>query len=117
MTKEEALIILQAYQKMLIRDDLPISDLYYALELAIKALERSTGHWIKHNKFNNAEAYYLECSECGYITYQDNPNYCEDCGAKMDEPYRAESDKPNKKPIETLSKEDLESLMESEEEE
>ena len=89
MTAEEikfTLSQLEAYFAIKVRDgkDGNVAiELYEKVKELEKALERSTGHWIEHNKFNNAEAYYLECSECGYITYQDNPNYCEDCGAKM----------------------------------
>ena len=42
--------------------------------------ERKTGHWI------DTDNYYQrwKCSECGCHTRDAKPNYCPNCGAKME---------------------------------
>ena len=55
-----------------------------AYEMAIKALERSTGHWINYNT-----PCFSECSECSHpFDWADNCmedwQYCPNCGAKME---------------------------------
>ena len=60
-----------------------------ALEVAIKALERSTGHWINYNT-----PCFSECSECSHpFDWADNCmedwQYCPNCGAKMDSEVKA----------------------------
>ena len=76
-----------------------------ALQEAIKALERSTGHWIMKHRTHNEVKHYtgqdemgethtisvLEryevdepyCSECGKLAGDTSQNYCCACGAKM----------------------------------
>ena len=51
-----------------------------ALDMAIKALERSTGHWVHDgshwkNRFN--------CSVCNYYLIDEPTKYCPNCGARM----------------------------------
>ena len=43
-------------------------------------LERKTGYWI------DTDNYYQrwKCSECGCHTRDSEPNYCPNCGAKME---------------------------------
>lgn len=60
------------------------------IRMAIEALERKRGEWIKkHDEYWNV--YWYECSVCGRKPPNDTfgqewqPNYCPNCGAKMDE--------------------------------
>lgn len=54
-----------------------IEDYVNALNKGIEALKnQKIGYWI------NVDYGYYECSECGRIE-MGNPNYCQDCGAKM----------------------------------
>lgn len=47
------------------------------------------GFGVKHGHWQAAkESNKITCSVCGYAFYNcqfTNPNYCQDCGAKMDE--------------------------------
>ena len=49
--------------------------------LAIQALERPIGHWIKEDEFHS------KCSLCGfkYADYRNLFDYCPNCGARMEE--------------------------------
>ena len=80
MTKEEAKILLQATRLMMLgKDNQSISDLYYALEKGIEALEEKpkTGKWIYKSMKGNF------CSECDEPSVW-NFNYCPNCGTKME---------------------------------
>ena len=86
MTKEEAINILEKTKKW---EFVPDSILDEALDMAIKALERSTGHWINYNT-----PCFSECSECSHpFDWADNCmedwQYCPNCGAKMESEVKA----------------------------
>ena len=86
MTKEEAINILEKTKKW---EFVPDSILDEALDMAIKALERSTGHWINYNT-----PCFSECSECSHpFDWADNCmedwKYCPNCGAKMESEVKA----------------------------
>ena len=66
------------------------------IEAAMRALpvveERKHGHWIKTNQYYTGTwcaLYYYKCSVCGAVILEDVDfgvgNYCQKCGAKMDE--------------------------------
>ena len=63
-----------------------------ALEMAIKALEPKTGHWIAlENRFELGDR--VKCSECGqvFVVGDDvSRHYCPNCGARMLEPQEGE---------------------------
>ena len=57
-----------------------------------KIEERKHGHWIKTNQYYTGTCcaqYYYKCSVCGALILEDVDfgvgNYCQQCGAKMDE--------------------------------
>lgn len=81
MTNEDAIKVLTPMAMMMIGEDTrPISDCYYAIQTAIKALqERKTGKWIR---FVGHPAKWI-CSNCGRNRLGQS-FYCEWCGAKME---------------------------------
>lgn len=89
MTKEEAKILLQATRLMMLgKDNQPISDLYYALEKGIEALEEKpkTGHWIDIMVGDMPAQACDQCNTFYPLSYTGGGhNYCPSCGAKMDE--------------------------------
>lgn len=89
MTREEAIKHIKAMCQMLLgADNKPISDTYYALEMAISALsaEQRTGHWILVS--DKTPGGYWKCSEC--LMHKRMPSgrldsFCLCCGADMRE--------------------------------
>lgn len=83
MEIREAILHLQAARLMLLgRDNQPISDLYYALEMAISALEKQEAKKpIIHDMSPLCEAVY-NCPSCNA---QVNDNvFCWFCGQRID---------------------------------
>lgn len=64
---------------------------------AADVAEIKHGHWIFHPALNRiVDDDYFECSLCGYKIYDwDEPPYCQDCGAKMDEENKNTEGKEN----------------------
>ena len=95
MTREEAVKMLQATRLMLMDGaNQPVSDLYYALDMAIEALEQTEpkrGEWIVYEGGWKDLDYYppkCKCNQCGYeeelyILNAKPTNFCSNCGAKM----------------------------------
>lgn len=93
MTREEAIRELREDKALYETDNChagdgsPDGDLLEAIDMAIEALQadRPRGKWIMHGE---PPWYVRECSECGTKWHQwsgdSNPNYCGNCGAKMD---------------------------------
>lgn len=91
MKPEESLVHLKAAQLMLLgKDNQPVSDLYYALEAGIDAIEEKLvggAEWIQetveteYGKFPK-----LLCSACRNPRAQIPMNYCGNCGEKMKNP-------------------------------
>ena len=97
MTREEAIeIVKSAFSAWESEFRVPNDDWseeHEALDMAIEALKNETilsadrprGKWIIHGE---PPWYVRECSECGAKWHQwsggSNPNYCGNCGAKMD---------------------------------
>ena len=59
--------------------------------------ERKHGHWIETNEYYTGayeSLYYYKCSVCGALILEDVDfgvgNYCQQCGAKMDEEEKAD---------------------------
>ena len=93
MTSDEAIKILKDKRE---EQDVYLSSgrhpqLYYALDMAIKALEQESqqkvGHWI----FDKEKlGYWIStCSECEHIFHGNEvliykPKFCANCGAKME---------------------------------
>jgi hypothetical protein len=85
MTREEAIKILRgAIKKPNTKDGY----MGQALDMAIKALEQepNTGHWIVYTDCEGKTRRCV-CDRCGYKTGEytwKNPNFCANCGAKME---------------------------------
>lgn len=44
--------------------------------------ERPTGHWIEH--YDNSDGFtWLTCSRCMFKAYEEDYNFCPNCGAEM----------------------------------
>lgn len=94
MSNEQAIGVLKPMMNMM-RDQhgCPISDAYFALEKAIDALKpMKKGEWIYKSAYTGAGFGFYTCSVCGKPYWQDNFNFCPNCGADMrgntDDDYR-----------------------------
>lgn len=51
-------------------------------ELVVKTEERPTGEWIEH--YDNSDGFtWLTCSRCMFKAYEEDYNFCPNCGADM----------------------------------
>lgn len=69
--------------------DVMCSEIANSCLMAVKALKRTKGHWIKIKPYP-LQMHEYECSECGHETDDNTENYCSDCGARMVEPQESE---------------------------
>jgi len=85
MTNAEAIKDLKDYKELPYVHD-ALSD--EVLDMAIQALqEPKTGHWTHDG--SHWENRFI-CSECEYKLFEEQTNYCPNCGAKMVEPQESE---------------------------
>ena len=54
-------------------------------ELPSAQPERKKGKWIEHNPHKWGLGIIYECSECGYEMDCEEPKYCPNCGARMED--------------------------------
>ena len=86
MEIKKAILHLQATRLMLLgKDNQPISDLYYALELTVPALEKQ----VEKRPYPDDDDSILACPYCRSGEYLHNPDgnenqYCGQCGQKID---------------------------------
>lgn len=60
-----------------------VEELHTAFELAIKALkEKPRGEWIEHYDCSDGFTW-LTCTRCMFKAYEDDYNFCPNCGADM----------------------------------
>ena len=53
-----------------------------AYECGQKSVERPQGEWIKH--YDSSDGFtWLTCSRCMFKAYEDDYNFCPNCGAEM----------------------------------
>ena len=84
MTREEAVKMLQATRLMLMDGaNQPISDLYYALDMAIEALEQTENC---SEKPNNCEPQ-TDCNGCKFVGTYDTEFPCATCSRKTKDYY------------------------------
>ena len=91
MNKEEALRLLQATRLMMLgKDNQPISDLYYALDMAIEAVEAleepKEAEWEQIE--NDDHGIDFRCSACHRYRFHNGEmikkyRFCPNCGARM----------------------------------
>jgi hypothetical protein len=55
---------------------------FVAYECGQKSVERPTGHWIEH--YDTEDGFtWLTCSRCMFKAYEEDYNFCPNCGADM----------------------------------
>lgn len=88
MTREDARILLEILRDwVLSSDDEDATDEIDALGVAIKALkqpEQKKGKWICHDAKEGFLIKKYTCSICNYYGGTQKPNFCANCGAKME---------------------------------
>ena len=81
ITREEAIKIL----KDTLYDERTPNNYIQAVRMGREALEnQKTGHWIEHGVKEGFLNTKYTCSECGAYFGTQKPNYCQECGAKME---------------------------------
>ena len=94
MDNEQAKAILIPLRNMMLdQHGCPISDAYFAIDKAIKALDVQLvhGHWMRYNvnsQPDEKDTMYWKCSKCYNVQIgrmEEPYRYCPYCGARMDE--------------------------------